>query len=103
MSERLAISSAALFLLGLVAGSRLDPVPETASAERCGYRLLEADFHMHTRFSDGLLPPPDVVLQARRRGLDAIAVTEHNSIFAGQLAQAVSPGSAAPPCSWARR
>lgn len=62
-------------------GSAQDAAPARDATFRQGRRVLEADFHAHTRFSDGFLSPFDLVLQARRRGLDAFAVTEHNLVF----------------------
>jgi len=60
-------------------------LPERPATYRGGYRVLEVDLHAHTRFSDGFLSPFDLVLQARRRGLDALAITEHNILFPAQL------------------
>src|SRR5262249_54528964 len=62
-----------------------------------GYRVLEADFHAHTRFSDGFLSPFDLVLQARRRGLDALAITEHNIVFPGKMGRWFSGIIGRPP------
>ena len=42
-----------------------------------GYETLICDFHMHTVFSDGLVWPTVRVDEARREGLDAIALTDH--------------------------
>lgn len=70
----------------LVAGTALDEAPARPRVMRGGYRLLEADLHAHTRFSDGFLSPFDVVIAARRSGLDVIAVTEHNMLFPAKLA-----------------
>lgn len=56
-----------------------------------GLQFYKADFHMHTTYSDGLEPPELVVASARERGLDIIAVTDHNhfdgSVVARQWAQ----------------
>jgi hypothetical protein len=49
--------------------------------------VLQVDLHAHTTFSDGTFSPLDVVLQARRRGLDAVAVTEHNLLFPARMAR----------------
>ncbi|MBV9270925.1 MAG: PHP domain-containing protein [Candidatus Eremiobacteraeota bacterium] len=39
------------------------------------------DFHVHTSFSfDSLTPPKKVIETARRRGLNGIAVTDHNTV-----------------------
>ena len=46
-----------------------------------GYRVLAADFHIHSStWSDGALTPWGLVLEAERQGLDAIAVTAHNEV-----------------------
>ncbi|MFT3771171.1 MAG: CehA/McbA family metallohydrolase [Minicystis sp.] len=73
--------SALLVALGIVAGSALDRRPPREASLRGGYRVLEADFHAHTRFADGFLSPFDLVVQADRRGLDVLGVTDHNILF----------------------
>lgn len=40
----------------------------------------EADLHCHTSASDGLLMPGDLVEHAAKRGLKAIAVTDHDTL-----------------------
>ena len=80
-------ASAAALLLGLAGGTALDEAPGRAPQMRGGYRVLDVDLHAHTRFSDGLLSPTDIVVLARRRGLDAVAVTEHNLVFPGKIAR----------------
>jgi hypothetical protein len=46
-----------------------------------GYRVLSADFHIHSStWSDGALTPWGLVLEAERQGLDAIAITGHNQV-----------------------
>jgi predicted metal-dependent phosphoesterase TrpH len=40
--------------------------------------LGRADLHMHTNLGDGTASPARVVREARRRGLDVIAVTDHD-------------------------
>lgn len=39
-----------------------------------------ADLHSHTRYSDGVDSPAAVVAEARRCGLDVLAVTDHDTI-----------------------
>lgn len=39
-----------------------------------------ADLHLHTRFSDGTYAPEEVVAEARRHGLAAIALTDHDTV-----------------------
>jgi predicted metal-dependent phosphoesterase TrpH len=87
LAEALPRLAVLLVAVGVLAGTRLDRAPPRAASFRGGYRVLEADFHAHTRFSDGFLSPFDLVLQAERRGLDVLAVTEHNITFPALLAR----------------
>ncbi|NOZ89632.1 MAG: PHP domain-containing protein [Crenarchaeota archaeon] len=48
---------------------------------------LRGDMHMHTTVSDGRDPPQRVVLEAHRKGLDFIAVTDHDSFEGGLRAR----------------
>jgi predicted metal-dependent phosphoesterase TrpH len=42
---------------------------------------IRADLHVHTTYSnDSLITPKDLVYYAKRRGLNACAVTDHNSL-----------------------
>lgn len=54
------------------------------------------DFHCHTRHSDGVLSPPELVEVARREGLDFFAITDHNTVGAygefGEAGLLVIPG-----------
>jgi hypothetical protein len=81
------LAAAALAALGLIAGAVIEDPPASPPARRAGYLVLEADFHAHTRFSDGFLSPFGLVLHARHRGLDAFAITEHNVLFPAQMGQ----------------
>ena len=38
------------------------------------------DFHIHTTFSDGSFTPEEVVKMAQERALEAIAITDHDSV-----------------------
>lgn len=82
--------AAALVLSGAIGALLFDPRPPRPVVHRAGYRVLEADFHMHTTYSDGTLSPFTLVRQAQRRGLDVVGVTEHNTVLAGLLARAFS-------------
>lgn len=42
-------------------------------------RILRADLHLHTTASDGELSPGDLLSLAARRGLDCIAITDHDT------------------------
>lgn len=86
----------ALFLAGLAGGTIYD-CPQTAEPLQAGpYRVLEADFPVHTFLGDGALSPWNVVLEARRRGLDALAITNHNQVFAARLARRFARAAGGP-------
>lgn len=55
-----------------------------------GYHILEGDIHAHSIFAGALPTPVDLVLLARRQGLDFIAVVEHNSFFGARLSEWVA-------------
>jgi predicted metal-dependent phosphoesterase TrpH len=40
------------------------------------------DLHIHTRFSDGALIPEDVLIAAKKKGLSAISITDHDAVGA---------------------
>jgi hypothetical protein len=42
-------------------------------------RPLRADFHVHTRYSDGRNSPAEMVIRGRELGLDVLAITDHNN------------------------
>jgi len=41
---------------------------------------MNANLHLHSRFSDGTLWPEDIALEAARRGLAAAALTDHDTM-----------------------
>jgi PHP domain len=47
---------------------------------RAGHRWLAGDLHTHTVHSDGALTVPELAVLAVERGLDFLAVTDHNTI-----------------------
>src|SRR5438552_6469358 len=49
-----------------------------------------ADLHVHTTFSDGEYTPAEVVELARRSGLAAVAVTDHDTLDGVADAQAAA-------------
>jgi predicted metal-dependent phosphoesterase TrpH len=54
--------------------------------------LLRVDLHSHTWYSaDSLTSPEGLVTQARARGLDRIAVTDHGTIAGARAARALDP------------
>ena len=53
---------------------------------------MRVDLHMHTTFSDGVLPPEEVVARAVAGGLDAIAITDHDNALGVRPAQRAARG-----------
>lgn len=51
---------------------------------------LPIDLHMHTCFSDGTLTPEELVARAKARGMQMIALTDHDGV--GGLSRAVNAG-----------
>lgn len=41
---------------------------------------MEVDLHIHTIASDGTFTPEEVILEAKNRGLKAIAITDHDTV-----------------------
>jgi predicted metal-dependent phosphoesterase TrpH len=55
-------------------------------------RKLTLEFHCHTHASkDSLTRPEDLVKAARRKGLDRLVITDHNSIAGARAAHALDP------------
>jgi predicted metal-dependent phosphoesterase TrpH len=69
-------------------GTLADRTPQRAALRVGPYRVLAVDMHIHTfPFSASTLAPWDVVLEARRQGLDAIAISGHNEVISGKVAR----------------
>jgi predicted metal-dependent phosphoesterase TrpH len=49
---------------------------------------MSADLHCHTKISDGSVPVEEVVSMAKRKGLSAIAVTDHDTFAGTERAEA---------------
>ena len=50
---------------------------------------MRCDFHCHTRYSyDSLISPTDVVRTIQKRGLEVVAITDHNTFYG--VAEAVA-------------
>jgi len=69
----------------LAAPPAAPPVPAERPAPRVlparpGYRWLAGDLHSHTVHSDGAMTVPELAEFAIRRGLDFLAVTDHNTV-----------------------
>jgi hypothetical protein len=78
-------------IAALALGFAAPPVPAREAARSGGYLILAADFHVHSFPGDGGLPPWDIAPEAYRRGLDVVALTNHNSNLSWRLAQMIAP------------
>jgi hypothetical protein len=93
----LRMTSLALIGVGIATGSLGDRPIRVDPIILGGYRVLAVDFHTHSSmWSDGAFTPWGLVLEAERQGLDAIAVTGHNEVWDGQLAQRFSRAAGGP-------
>jgi predicted metal-dependent phosphoesterase TrpH len=81
---RLAV--AGLWAAGLVLGSFSERGISSSPLVHDGFQVLSADLHVHSFPGDGALPPWALASEARRRGLDAIALTNHNQMLSWKLA-----------------
>ena len=53
---------------------------------------VRVEFHCHTIFSkDSLTRPADLVKTCRRKGIDRVVVTDHNTIDGARAAKAIDP------------
>ncbi|MBI5354092.1 MAG: PHP domain-containing protein [Chloroflexi bacterium] len=54
--------------------------------------MVSTEFHCHTYASkDSLTRPVDLISAARRKGIDRVIVTDHNTISGAREAQAIDP------------
>ena len=49
---------------------------------------MKCDLHIHTNCSDGIFTPEDIVDMAKERGLDCIAITDHDTLEGVERAKA---------------
>ena len=54
--------------------------PKDISSQEPARRLLRADLHVHTTYSDNFSTPKQVLHVALRRRLDIVAITDHDTI-----------------------
>ena len=79
-------AAVSLLFVAIAAGTVSDRPPANPSLVVGGYRVIAADFHVHPAIvSAGALAPWDLVLEARRQGLDAFAITPHNQVFPAKI------------------
>ena len=64
--------------------------PESAQMKLS--RTCNVEFHCHTVYSkDSLTRPADLVQTCRRKGIDRVVITDHNTIAGARAAQAIDP------------
>jgi hypothetical protein len=85
------LAAALVAVAGLLLTANADVPPVRRREMKAGYQVLAADFHVHSFPGDGLLPPWDIAVEARRRRLDAVALTNHNSMHSWRLTQWLAP------------
>jgi hypothetical protein len=77
-----------LFAAALIAGALAPGQAGRPAVVADGFQVLAADLHVHSfPLSWGALAPWDMVLEARRQGLDAIAMAGHNHVWTSKLAR----------------
>jgi len=74
-----------LLAVALALGALGDHVPDAPPVRSDGRFVIQADLHVHSFLGDGALGPWSLLREARRRGLHAIAITNHNQMFASRL------------------
>jgi len=79
-----------IFAAGLMLGGAAPPAAPSAPPVRGGYLVLRGDFHVHSFPGDGALLPRDLAIEARRRRLDVIALTNHNAMISWRVAERLS-------------
>ena len=93
----IARAAAALLVAGALAGSLAGAgVAQRAPARHGEFLVLAGDFHIHGFPGDGALPTWALRDEARRRGLDVIALTNHNQRLAGRVGRWISSDTATP-------
>ena len=73
---------------GVLLGRQGD-APRPAPLRHGDAVVLAVDFHVHSFPGDGSVAPWDLAVEARRRGLDAIALTNHNHRLQWMVTQAL--------------
>ena len=85
--KRVRLALAGLWVAGLALGSLSEREITASPVVHDGFQVLSADLHVHSFPGDGALPPWALASEARRRGLDAIALTNHNQMLSWKLAR----------------
>jgi predicted metal-dependent phosphoesterase TrpH len=77
-----------VLLVSIAAGSVADQPPDRQPIVAGPYRVLSADFHLHSGLgSGGTLTPWGLVTEAQRQRLDVIALAGHNQTWDSHVAR----------------
>lgn len=79
------VLASVLFLGAVAAGTFIE---EPLRGRPSGPTVLAGDLHVHAFPADGALPVWEIQREASRRGIDVVAITNHNRNFAIPLANA---------------
>src|SRR5215471_19160980 len=86
-----------LLFISMIVGTISDVPRQNARLKLGEYDVLAADFHIHSfPLSWGVLSPWDTVIEARREGLDVIAMTPHNHTWVAKVGHWFSKVSGRP-------
>lgn len=77
--------AALVLAAGIVVSTIAARTPAHVPAYRGGFWILAGDFHVHAFPGDGALTGFDLAREARRRGLDVLAITNHNQMLPFRL------------------
>lgn len=84
------LAAATALALSVALSTAIDSFDSTAERPRDGaFHVVTADLHVHAFPGDGGLPPWDIRREARRRGIDVVAITNHNHAVALRLDRAL--------------
>jgi hypothetical protein len=88
---RLRLIATLLITVAIIAAALRPHSPSRTPLQAQGYRIVTADFHVHSFPGDtAFLAPWDELLEAQRVHLDVIALSSHNHIWSGVLGQWLS-------------
>jgi predicted metal-dependent phosphoesterase TrpH len=90
------IAGALLVVVGAILGTFTDSQNAPPAVRAGDYWILSGDFHVHAFPGDGGLPVWELRREAARRGLHAIAITNHNHFAAARLAPGAFSNREAP-------
>jgi hypothetical protein len=88
--DQIRLGCAVLIVLAVLGGTFGSAPTKHEPWDVGGYKVIEADLHVHSFPSDGMLSPFGLVMLARLNGLHAIAITDHNQIVSGKVGRWIS-------------